>query len=483
MVENRGKSKHRDFIGWDFAALVLAYVVACLLRYDHLTIFKLPTSQIVAMTLAFISANLLGNPFKNVLKRGYLDEFRALMRHTFIMVVLDVLCLFIIKESDYVSRLFVVYMWTSYFFITYVIRVLHKRYLRAKYSDRQSKAPAILIASCQDAAAILADFEKQIFKSYVFDAIFLTDYNKTSSGQIGGVPVLGDAVAAVDYATHKWITDAIICTPSRPDCYTQLSDTLCMMGITTHTIMAKMPRTKGDLNVHTAERMGSYIVDTQIQRTVSFSQRVFKRMLDILGGIVGCLITIILFIFVAPLIYIQSPGPIFYASTRIGKNGKPFKMYKFRSMYLDADDRKKEVLAKNKVSSNLMMKVDDDPRIIGSEKKDKNGKPKGIGNFIRETSIDEFPQFWSVLIGDMSLVGTRPPTPDEFEQYSAHHKARLAATPGITGLWQISGRSNITDFEEVVELDTEYIRTWTIWLDIKILWETVISVLKREGAE
>ena len=203
--------------------------------------------------------------------------------------------------------------------------------------------------------------------------------------------------------------------------------------------------------------------------------------MDILGGLVGCFFTLLLTIVVGPLIYIKSPGPIFFSQTRIGKNGRKFKIYKFRSMYMDAEERKKELMSQNKMSG-LMFKMDYDPRIIGSEKMGKDGKPKGIGNFIRATSIDEFPQFWNVLKGDMSLVGTRPPTVDEWEQYEPHHRARMAIKPGITGMWQVSGRSDITDFEEVVQLDTEYIEKWNLGLDIKLLLMTVVKVFKNDGA-
>lgn len=139
-------------------------------------------------------------------------------------------------------------------------------------------------------------------------------------------------------------------------------------------------------------------------------------------------------------------------------------------MYMDAEKRKAELLERNKMDG-FMFKIDDDPRII-----------KGIGNFIRKTSIDEFPQMWNVLKGDMSLVGTRPPTVDEFKRYEYHHKSRLATKPGITGLWQVSGRSNITDFEQVVELDNTYIREWSLSLDLKILLRTVLVVLGKEGS-
>jgi len=196
-----------------------------------------------------------------------------------------------------------------------------------------------------------------------------------------------------------------------------------------------------------------------------------KRIVDILGGLVGCIFTILLTIFIGPIIYIKSPGPIFFSQKRVGKNGKYFKMYKFRSMYPDAEERKKELMKQNEHADGMMFKMKDDPRII-----------KGIGHFIRKTSIDEFPQFFNVLKGDMSLVGTRPPTIDEWEKYKAHHRVRMSMRPGITGMWQVSGRSDITEFEEVVKLDAEYIAKWNIGLDIKIMLMTIAQVFKGDGA-
>lgn len=139
---------------------------------------------------------------------------------------------------------------------------------------------------------------------------------------------------------------------------------------------------------------------------------------------------------------------------------------------MDAEERKKELIEQNKVKDGMMFKMDDDPRII-----------KGIGHFIRKTSIDEFPQFWNVLKGDMSMVGTRPPTLDEWEKYSPRHRIRMATKPGLTGMWQVSGRSNITDFEEVVKLDERYIREWSFALDIKIILKTVGNMVSGDGAE
>ena len=194
-----------------------------------------------------------------------------------------------------------------------------------------------------------------------------------------------------------------------------------------------------------------------------------KRFVDILGGTVGLLITALLTPFIALAIRLDSPGPIFFCQTRIGKNGRRFKFYKFRSMYIDAEERKKELMAQNEVKG-LMFKMENDPRITP------------VGRFLRKTSLDELPQFYNILVGDMSLIGTRPPTTDEFEKYNLYYRRRLSMTPGLTGMWQISGRSDISDFDEVVRLDLEYIDNWSLLLDIKILFQTVKVVCLGKGS-
>ncbi|MFQ9389225.1 MAG: sugar transferase [Coprococcus sp.] len=173
---------------------------------------------------------------------------------------------------------------------------------------------------------------------------------------------------------------------------------------------------------------------------------------------------------------------MFFAQERVGKNGKKFKMYKFRSMYMDAEARKAELMKDNKLGDGKMFKMDFDPRVIGNKVLPDGSRKTGIGDFIRRTSLDEFPQFFNVLKGDMSIVGTRPPLISETNLYELHHYARLAIKPGITGLWQVSGRSDITDFEEVVRLDKEYIENWDIAMDIKILFKTVMVVLRKDGS-
>ena len=211
-------------------------------------------------------------------------------------------------------------------------------------------------------------------------------------------------------------------------------------------------------------------VMTYVMTGMDYRRMMIKRLMDIVGGSIGALITLLFTPFVALAIKLESKGPVFFSQVRIGKNGRRFKMYKFRSMYIDAEERKKELMAQNEVKG-LMFKMDNDPRITK------------VGQFIRKTSIDELPQFFNVLKGDMSLVGTRPPTVDEFEQYNIYYRRRLSITPGLTGMWQVSGRSDIKDFDDVVKLDLKYIDEWSLRQDVKILIQTVGVVLFGKGSK
>jgi exopolysaccharide biosynthesis polyprenyl glycosylphosphotransferase len=195
----------------------------------------------------------------------------------------------------------------------------------------------------------------------------------------------------------------------------------------------------------------------------------YKRILDLVAGLVGFLICLVFYPIIALAIKLDSPGPVLFKQCRIGKNNRQFCLYKFRTMVADADSMKKELLKQSEMSG-PMFKMEDDPRITR------------VGKFLRKTSLDEFPQFVNVLKGEMSLVGTRPPTPDEVEQYHDEHRRRISIKPGITGLWQISGRNEVTEFSEVVKLDLNYIDSWRFMKDLQILWKTLWVVLARKGA-
>ncbi len=208
-------------------------------------------------------------------------------------------------------------------------------------------------------------------------------------------------------------------------------------------------------------------------RTISVSNRknyiVTKRFIDVMGSLFGIILLSWLFILIAVAIKIEDPkGPVFFRQKRVGKNGTEFDMYKMRSMVSNAEELLESLLEQNEVSG-AMFKMKNDPRITK------------IGRFIRKTSIDELPQLWNVLKGDMSLVGPRPPLPREVKEYTPYQKQRLLVTPGCTGLWQVSGRNNI-GFEEMVELDLQYIQKRTFVFDLHIIFKTVKCMLFPNSA-
>lgn len=192
-----------------------------------------------------------------------------------------------------------------------------------------------------------------------------------------------------------------------------------------------------------------------------------KRAIDIVGAVLGLLVLGVIFLPIALAIKLDSPGPILYCQERYGLQGRVFRIWKFRSMVQNAEQIKSSVTNE---AQGLIFKNRNDPRITQ------------VGKILRKTSLDEFPQFWNVLIGDMSLVGTRPPTADEVARYSDHHWRRLDVKPGLTGQWQVSGRSAIKDFEEIVKLDLVYQSAWTPSYDLQIILKTLLILLSRSGA-
>lgn len=194
-----------------------------------------------------------------------------------------------------------------------------------------------------------------------------------------------------------------------------------------------------------------------------------KRVVDIIGSLIGLLFTALAFIIFAPVIKLTSKGPVFFVQKRVGQNGRVFNCYKFRTMVADAEDQLSTLKEENEMHGN-MFKMKDDPRVTK------------IGRFLRAYSIDELPQFYNVLRGDMSLVGTRPPTVSEVSEYELKHRRRLSIKPGLTGMWQVSGRNEISDFEQVYALDINYIDNWTLLLDFKIMLKTIGVVITKKGA-
>lgn len=473
-----GWLKHGNFILVDIICLEISFFLSYIIRHGAASLLTAPLfrSEALILFICQLLAVFFDGTFSNALKRGYYLEFVSTVKHAILVMAFALVILFIDKETGTYSRIVLVLTGALYVVIGYLGRELLKYFV--KHSVATKNCHSLVVVSTEEAVAeIIEDLEKESYQQYVIKGVCLLENEKELS-QIQGYPVIGDKNKLIDYACHEWVDEVFFFLPPDREVPQELLDALTMMGVVTH-VPILVRNIKGSKQF--VETLGSHTVLTSSINIVATKQMFYKRIIDIAGGIVGCFMMVLLIIIVGPLIYMKSPGPIFFSQTRIGKNGRKFKIYKFRSMYMDAEERKKELMKHNKMDG-LMFKMDYDPRIIGSEKIGKDGKPKGIGNFIRATSIDEFPQFWNVLKGEMSLVGTRPPTVDEWEQYQPHHRARMAVKPGITGMWQVSGRSDITDFEEVVKLDMEYIEKWNLGLDIKILLMTVLKVLKNDGA-
>ena len=473
--------KHWDFIAIDLVALLISFGLAFLLRGDDGWGEQGDMYRNMAVFLMLADAVVIAlyGTMKDVLKRGHWRNFVVTLGHTLVLGGAAMAYLFMVKMGSDYSRLQLAYTFCLYFALSYITRELWKQVLVKRMKNKGADQTLLVITTAKDAANLIDTIQDDIFVQLRLAGLVLLDEDRTGE-TIDGVPVVASAEDAPMYVCQHWI-DEVLVVPSEEGPYpVELMEKLGETGVTTHLNLAKVSHTPGKKQL--VEKMGPYTVLTTAMNCASTGQLVLKRIMDICGGLVGCLFTGIITIFVGPAIYIASPGPIFFSQTRVGRNGRTFKMYKFRSMYMDAEARKAELMKQNKIADGKMFKLDFDPRVIGNRILPDGTKRTGVGDFIRRTSLDEFPQFFNVLKGDMSVVGTRPPLPSETSLYELRHRTRLAIKPGVTGMWQVSGRSDITDFEEVVRLDKEYIENWNVGLDIKILLKTVMVVLKKDGS-
>lgn len=472
--------KHIDFIVLDMICLQLAYVLAyaisgygfnpyAIIIYRNMAVF---------LELADLIVIFAYGTMKSVLKRGYYRDFVVTVKHSVMVGALAVLYLFMLQQGQKFSRLALILTIVIYLLLTYLVRELWKKFLRKKMEDGGERK--LLIITSEDAAEqVVVNMKENNYARYTLAGVAVIDADWTGK-KVHGVPVVANEETAAMYVCQEWIDEVLIVISEVLPYPSELIEQLMETGVTIHLNLAKITNVPGKKQF--VEKVGNYTVLTTSINYASSKQLMLKRLMDIAGGLVGCILTGIICVFVGPAIYIASPGPIFFAQERVGKNGKKFKMYKFRSMYMDAEERKAELMKDNKLGDGKMFKLDFDPRVIGNKILPDGTHKTGIGDFIRRTSLDEFPQFFNVLKGDMSIIGTRPPLISETSLYELHHRARLAIKPGITGMWQVSGRSDITDFEEVVRLDKEYIENWNIGMDIKILFKTVLVVFRKDGS-
>ncbi len=475
---NNGWIKHVDFFIVDALTQHLVLILIYGIRFEAWLYTDSNYCRLaVLLAICDLLSILVFNTLHNVLKRGYYVEFRETVRHCFFVYVLVILFLVYMQERENYSGTIIFSVMLFHVFLGYCTRVFWKWFIKNIRISILEKKKILVLLESETADQNIKNINHNLAANYEIEGIILD--KKTDLTTINNVPVVACVEEAAEYICQNPVDSVYVdCSLTDQNVADFLDDCL-LMAIPVH---YRVPELFGKDVYRFVEKIGDETVLTSSINYATPREQFAKRLLDIVGGLVGSVITLLLILIIGPMIKKASPGPVLFAQERVGFNGRRFKMYKLRSMYPDADRRKKELMEQNSITDSRMFKMENDPRIIGNKILPDGTCKKGIGDFIRRTSLDEFPQFFNVLIGQMSLVGTRPPTVDEWEQYEYHHRARLACKPGITGLWQVSGRSNIKDFEEVVKLDTQYIANWSFGMDLRILFKTFFVVFGKHGA-
>lgn len=394
--------KHIDFIVLDMICLQLAYVLAyaisgygfnpyAIIIYRNMAVF---------LELADLIVIFAYGTMKSVLKRGYYRDFVVTVKHSVMVGALAVLYLFMLQQGQKFSRLALILTIVIYLLLTYLVRELWKKFLRKKMEDGGERK--LLIITSEDAAEqVVVNMKENNYARYTLAGVAVIDADWTGK-KVHGVPVVANEETAAMYVCQEWIDEVLIVISEVLPYPSELIEQLTETGVTIHLNLAKITNVPGKKQF--VEKVGNYTVLTTSINYASSKQLMLKRLMDIAGGLVGCILTGIICVFVGPAIYIASPGPIFFAQERVGKNGKKFKMYKFRSMYMDAEERKAELMKDNKLGDGKMFKLDFDPRVIGNKILPDGTHKTGIGDFIRRTSLDEFPQFFNVLKGVGGII-------------------------------------------------------------------------------
>ncbi len=454
----------------DLLSIIIAYILAVILRFGvvDLEIRKVMHYMICLCFMLFCTVfGLFMDWNRDFSKRGYLVELSMVIRNNVIMFVAVGCFLFLIKQAEFFSRLLFGYFAIFNVLLTYILHVIVKKLMRKYLHSENGRVRVMLVLEKEGLAETVEEIQRNLQINYEISAIAVLDMVDMEK-ECNGIPIIANRSNMMEEARQLPLDEVFI--KAEKESTASLREMIRdfeTMGVLCHYSIDIIEWHDKESSIG---KFGSHTVVTYSLYSVDYGRRLIKRLIDVMGGIVGLLITAFFTPFVAIAIKLDSKGPVFFSQIRIGKNGRRFKIYKFRSMYVDAEARKKDLIDKNEMKG-LMFKMEDDPRITK------------VGKFIRKTSIDELPQFYNILKGDMSLVGTRPPTEDEFKQYSLYYRRRLCMTPGLTGMWQVSGRSDIEDFEEVVRLDLEYIDNWSLGLDIKILFKTVWVIFTGRGSK
>lgn len=455
---NKGASTNLIHIISDCIFGSLSFFIVVLFTEHTINLTNMDAYLVACITfmIIYILSNKESRVY-NVTTFFYMDRIIRCVSKSFILATgVSSTLLFYVGKADidkdfYIFFLIITYllMLTSSFIVRYVIK------RERKFSPR-----TILIGQIEN----YSRFERYLKKSNM--DICMIGY--VSVEEENDPRYLGNITQLEDIIHNNGIDQVYIMHKRKDNLEIQPLIDLCMdIGVTIRIIINNY---KGHGAQSYVSSVGTYPVLTFHRVSLNTTSRAVKRVVDLIGAICGIILSSPFMILTAIAVKLDSRGPIIFKQCRVGRNGRRFYMYKFRSMCIDAEEKKKELLSMNEMGSTQIFKIHDDPRITR------------IGKFIRKTSLDELPQFFNVLKGDMSLVGTRPPTVDEVETYERTHWRRMSIKPGITGMWQVSGRNQITDFDEIVELDTEYIDKWSVLMDFKIMFKTAVQLIFRKGA-
>lgn len=452
----------------DVACVILSYASAVLIRFgfDFWGLGEYGFSRAAALVLVVLVtvANYLVTINRGFMRRHPFEELRVVLTYNAYLVLGLIVVAFVLRIVPVLSRLVIPLFGVIDVVVMFTARMLVKRMAKRAYGMGIAQDMVVLVAARGRERQALENLE--LTSGYKVDGV-LSVLGDSVKGSVHEVSISCKAEKLADTLVPFRIDEVYISTRGIPsEVLEEMAEGLRDGGVDCHlSLQLPVRDARGGL----PSVFGGVPTYSYVKKEHKPFQVFIKRAFDIAVSFVGLLFTAVIGVFLVPIIKFDSPGPAIFSQVRVGKNGRQFKFYKFRSMYQDAEARKAALMDRNRVDG-LMFKMDNDPRITK------------VGRFIRKTSLDEFPQFWNVFVGDMSLVGTRPPTMDEFKRYTSRYKRRLSIKPGITGLWQVSGRSNITDFDDVVALDLEYIDNWSLGLDAKILFKTVRVVFKGTGA-
>lgn len=468
------KNKIMEVYGLWFADLLtigVSFILATYLRFGNFRDMgdKTIHFQVCLLFLLFCTIYTFFLDWnRNFLKRSLLKELKAVIQYHIFMLLIVQTVMYFLQWAEPFSRFVMGLFMVLNVVLTLLVHLAIKQGLRLHYQSDLSQIKVLVITQQEMAAQVVSRLKESLDVNYRLVGIACPENMGTLSGEVGGIPLISMTDRFIEDMTLKALDEVFLYVPDLKQKQVQkILEGFDEMGVDCHYCL-ELPGAYSDRGM--MDSFGNYSVITYTRFQSSYKRLLIKRVMDIVGGLVGMLITLIFFPFVAFAIKLDSPGPVLFSQTRIGRNGRRFKIYKFRSMYIDAEERKKELEKQNEIRG-LMFKMENDPRITR------------VGKFIRKTSIDELPQFYNVLKGDMSLVGTRPPTEDEFEKYNQYYRRRISMTPGLTGLWQVSGRSEIDNFDDVVKYDLQYIDGWSLTLDVKILLRTIWVVFAGRGSK